>query len=139
MKVNELRIGNLIKVHPRENQEGLLALKEIQQETIIGEMISPRPGYQFRLEFDEIVFIPVNEEWLSKLGFKKDPGQPEYWRDSRGLYDFCFSEEGKNFFINKDLIIGKRPVENVHDLQNGYFFLTGEEITTTIDLERQEP
>jgi hypothetical protein len=130
MKINELRIGNLIKVNPRENQEGLLALKEIQQETIIGEMISPRPGYQFRLKFHEIVFIPINEEWLAKLGFDNDPGEPEKWRDSRGLFDFYFSNDQKNFLVENDVIIGRRPVENVHDLQNGYFFLTGEEITT---------
>lgn len=129
MKINELRIGNLIKVNPRENQEGLLAITEIQKETVIGEMISPRAGYHFRLQFDEIVFIPINEEWLTKLGFSKPNSSDENWQDSRGLFDFHFTDDYDKFLVEDSRSIGIRPIENVHDLQNVYFFLTGEELS----------
>lgn len=129
MKIKELRLGNLIKVNPRENQEGLLAILEIQKETIIGEMIDPRPGYHFRIKFDEIIFIKLDEEWLEKLGFEKDKTNPYIWRDSRRLVDFSFSSQGKKLFVDKENPIGKRAVEYVNDFQNLYFFLTGEEIS----------
>ena len=129
MQVKELRIGNLIKVNPRENQEGLLAIAEIQKETIIGEMISPRPGYHFRIKFDEINFIPLTEEWLEKSGYIKDENDKNLWRDNLQNVDFYFSADGKKQFFDGGNVIGKRSINHVHDFQNGYYFLTGEELT----------
>jgi len=129
MKVKELRLGNLIKVNPRENQEGLLAILEIQKETVIGEMIDPRPGYHFRIKFDEIIFIKLSEEWLEKFGFEKDQTNYDLWRDLRKTMDFSFSPQRETLFVDKENFIGKRPVEYVHDFQNLYFLLTGEEVS----------
>lgn len=124
MNVHGLRIGSLIKISPRENQEGLLAVAEIQKETLIGEMLEPRQGYLFRIKFDEIIQIPITEEWLEKTGFSKDPAGGHRWIDGRGLLDFDFSR--KQFY--KDGLIPSKAVNFVHELQNGYFFLTGEEV-----------
>ena len=77
------------------------------------------------------MFIPVSEEWLVKLGFEKAADQDEKWRDSRGLFDFHFSDDYEKFFVLNNDYIGIRPVENVHDLQNVYYFLTGEELVVS--------
>lgn len=124
MNIRGLRIGNLIKISPRENQEGLLAIAEIQKETLIGEMLEPRQGYLFRVKFDEIIQIPLNEEWLEKTGFSKDPAEEHRWIDGRGLLDFNLSQ--KQFYKNS--LIPSKAVDFIHELQNGYFFLTGKEL-----------
>ena len=123
MNIRALRIGSLIKISPRENQEGLLTVAEIQKETLIGEMLEPRQGYLFRVQFDEIIPIPLSEEWLHRTGFTKDPQDGSCWKDKKGRLSFDFQQ--KRFY--KETIIPSNPIEFVHELQNGYFFLTGEE------------
>ncbi len=128
MITKELRIGNLIEVNPRENQVGLLSVQEIQKETIIGEMLSPKPGYHFRIKFDEIILIPLTEEWLKKAGFvQQNPGEV-LWKNAKGLIDLHFELNGLKKFIYDGILIGKN-IDTVNTLQNGYFFLTGEELS----------
>jgi len=128
MNIKQLRQGSLIKISPRENEEGLLAIQEIQKDNIIGEMLVPRQGYHFRIKFYEIIPIPLTEKWLEMAGFVKDEQDGHLWKDSNNKLDFYFSNEGEKQFIDDGVLIGKVPVEFVHDLQNGYLFLTGKEL-----------
>ncbi|WP_207425578.1 hypothetical protein [Pedobacter sp. SYSU D00535] len=128
MDIKRLRPGNLIKISPRENEEGLLLIQEIHKESIIGEMLVPRQGYHFRIKFYEIMPIPLNEKWLEKAGFVQDENNGELWRDSNKRMDFYFSGLGQKQFYDEEKMIGKFPVEFLHDLQNGYLFLTGKEL-----------
>ncbi len=129
MNIKRLRPGNLIKISPRENEEGLLVIEEIHKENLIGEMIAPRRGYHFRIKFYEILPIPINEDWLQKCGFSKDESEADLWRDTNNRMDFHYSIHGQKQFFSEGRLIGKFPVEFVHDLQNGYLFLTGKELT----------
>lgn len=131
MDIKKLRQGSLIKISPRENEEGYLAIQEIQKDNIIGEMLVPRQGYHFRIKFYEIIPIPLNEKWLAKAGFTQDETDSNLWKDSHQHLDFFFSEKDKKF-IDKGTMIGKVQVEFVHDLQNGYLFLTGKELNVTV-------
>lgn len=123
MNIRELRIGNLIKISPRENQEGLLQIAEIHKESLIGEMLSPRQGYQFRIKFHEIIDILLTPEWLLQAGFELDD---ENIYRHQGFIDFWFKTDVKQFY--RQGVIASRPVETVSQLQNGYLFLTGEEL-----------
>ncbi|WP_207532029.1 hypothetical protein [Desertivirga arenae] len=131
MDIKKLRQGSLIKISPRENEEGYLAIQEIQKDNIIGEMLVPRQGYHFRIKFYEIIPIPLNEKWLSKAGFTQDETDKNLWKDPHQQLDFFFSEKDKKF-KDAGVLIGKVQIEFVHDLQNGYLFLTGKELNITV-------
>lgn len=128
MNIKTLRQGSLIKISPRENEEGFLAIQEIQKDNIIGEMLVPRQGYHFRIKFYEIIPIPLTEKWLSKAGFTKDTEHDNLWVDGNKKMDFHFSNDGEKLFISNGNLIGKNPVEFLHEFQNGYLFLTGKEL-----------
>ncbi|MBC8054910.1 MAG: hypothetical protein H7Y13_17765 [Sphingobacteriaceae bacterium] len=126
MEIQELKLGNLIKISPRENEEGVLFLTDIQQSSIIGEMVTPRQGYHFRIKFDEILPLELSEEWLTKLGFAKAPDNDEIWVDSKNFILFKFSAFESGFMEESRLAV---VIDSMHQLQNMYFTLTGEKLT----------
>lgn len=123
MKANELRIGNFYQY---AGYDGIIytQVKEIKHN-------------QFGLlgDFDGTNFeickpIPLTEEWLLKFGFKY----------SLKFNDFMFKDQNdvfeikpyKNGFLNSVIwhyneIL--QEIKYVHQLQNLYFALTGEELT----------
>lgn len=127
MNIQSLRLGNLIKVYPRPNQEGLLSISEFHKETVIGEMINPRQGYTFRIKFDEINLILITPDWLKSCGFINQP-ETSIWKDSRGYFDLTLDANGENFLYFDNRQIGNVPIKYVSDLQNQYFNLTGIEL-----------
>lgn len=107
MKVQELRIGNYV-------------LKE-------GEEIVITSFTFYNIEKDEYSYEPIQltEEWLLKFGFERRP-----W----GLIinGLLFRDNIKNPCEVLTLEIGngfRTEVKHVHQLQNLYFALTGEELT----------
>lgn len=135
MKAEELRIGNLIKgiYHDYGIDE------EIENETICKVATldvsgnGDYPIYVYSNEdiehFSEFKPIPLTEEWLLKFGF-----------------EFHINANCQNFYYEKDAFICIRGDEDfewfryyngdfyhelkyVHQLQNLYFALTGEELT----------
>lgn len=126
MEIQELKLGNLIKISPRENEEGILFLTDIQQSSIIGEMLVPRQGYHFRIKFDEILPLEISEEWLEKLGFSKTHDQDDVWVDSKNFVLFKFSDLESGFLENGRLAV---VINSVSELQNMYFVLTGEKLS----------
>lgn len=129
MDIKKLRKGSLIKISPRENEEGYLQIEEIQKDNIIGEMLVPRQGYHFRIKFYEIIPIPLTEQWLKKAGYVPEESDKQLWKDPNDRLDFHFSDKK---FVEDGRQIGKSPVEFVHDLQNGYLFLTGKDLNITV-------
>ena len=144
MKANELRIGNLIT---RKNK--VLKVCIIQPDKILVS------GYSWGKYFkcDDLEPIPLTEEWLFKFGFKKYKKQstfcrPEYRKKLRNSWNsyICFHfVDGWELPYSCDIKelpsdvydIRKNhssfPVQNlkinhVHQLQNLYFALTGEEL-----------
>jgi hypothetical protein len=93
--------------------------------------------------------IPLTEEWLLKLGLFKITKKEDLWgNDEIGVYDFKGKIRWSDFFITsntlKDFTLYVATIDDgmesaeclnniiyVHQLQNLWFALTGEELTIT--------
>jgi hypothetical protein len=124
MKANELRIGNYVNV-PNYKQCPFRIdafehcsekfIKVAQEVILNGFEVHPLTWYGGDLQP-----IPLTEEWLLKLGAKKDKIDNTYYLSELEIIL-------PNFFRYKTSMI--RRIEHVHQLQNLYFALTGEELT----------
>ena len=120
MKASELRIGNLVEKY-LEPQISEWIETTVTIQTFIEIGINPdRHGYRP---------IPLTEEWLVKLGFKQMyflGAKINYYVKGSIIYSIIDRHvEYKNGNIN--FII--RKCEHVHDLQNLYHAITGQELT----------
>jgi hypothetical protein len=115
MKASELRIGN--KFYLPNSEIGTISYHEIRLLVVSLE----KPNYKP---------IPLTEEWLLKFGFeinRQTKEENNIWR--------CYSEEGffeveqigSSFFLDDNHCYGTK-INYVHQLQNLYFALTGEEL-----------
>lgn len=117
MKPEELRKGNLFEYDGK-----IFRVKEIRDYIIVGD----RGKGDVDFTIKEISSIQLTEEWLLKFGFNE-------MEPSEYTYD-AYSKRGIQFW-NRDnkLVIEKPsvsyPLKYVHQLQNLYFALTGEELT----------
>ena len=104
MKASELRIGNWFKEDIIEQTYTEITAKQILDfyEDPLDDFYKP---------------IPLTEEWLLKFGFER-------------AYDTCY--QYKNFILNDKFIMMDIDItiqlKHVHQLQNLYFALTGEEL-----------
>ena len=128
MKANELRIGNWVEVYSDDGRYCLLHEVDLIKEDGIGI------GYDFdaKYSWEEITPIPLTEEILLKAGFHKEHEFQDFYIFSES--NWCFTNTGDNLFYirdNTDLAdefgICKK-IDYVHQLQNLYFALTGEEL-----------
>jgi hypothetical protein len=122
MKANELRIGNWIRTSKEEQAVDVLcdSLSTINQHCITYDMVAP---------------IQLTEQWLIRFGFEKDE---EF--DEGGIVDYRYFLHKRNFtlsftsnFSTEDFIYvnynqGGVDCFFIHQLQNLYFALTGEEL-----------
>jgi hypothetical protein len=121
MEANELRIGNYVK----GNSRGHTNVVNIE---ILEYINKTKSGYSP---------IPITEEWLIKFGFKvyRESVVIKAWSIGFNtithdyLFDLCWIKDvfGENkevpFYRN-----GRFKIHYVHQLQNLYFALTGEEL-----------
>jgi len=75
--------------------------------------------------------IELTEEWLTKLGFKNGNKEQSncdlwghYWIEGQEEFELS-GEEGECFFLNTF----DRKYKHVHEIQNLFYCLTGEELT----------
>jgi hypothetical protein len=136
MKANELRIGNYVNVPIQEQCPFRIDafeycsekfIKVAQEVKLNGFEVHPLTWYGGDLQS-----IPLNEEWLLKFGFYINPNYvhpsfDEYILES-GFGIGNFNDE---FWLVDflDQTIGSPKIKYVHQLQNLYFALTGEELT----------
>ena len=107
MKANELRIGNIVYLVDKEKIWEILDGHEID-ECDENPLVQP---------------IPLTEEWLLKFGFISNPYEDRYEKGS--IHIECLKTKGETY-----LWIENMPhIKYVHQLQNLYFALTGEELT----------
>jgi len=110
MKASDLRIGNLVYF---ETDRGKILLPV---ETIRKDKISS--GFEVSYYDDEKTsYIPLTEEWLLKFGFKINGNTMKI--NILGI--------NGSFFFEHEL--GISQISYVHQLQNLYWILTGEELT----------
>jgi len=108
MKAAELRIGNWI------NYLGSGEVQIKDAKALFNSM------EQFDYPYPKVSPIPLTEEWLIKFGF-----------DGQDYNLFTIELSRNQFMILKDewLIVISNNCKYVHQLQNIYFALTGEELT----------
>lgn len=115
MKPTELRIGNYLYCDKAylTRVKGVNE-KEILVNTLFVESIDP---------------IPLAEHWLLKLGFEKTKAN-EYFIDKPTVLGIRFNQIGKTrAIVFRTQSVEVSPIcEYVHQLQNLYFALTGEEL-----------
>lgn len=117
MGANELRIGNIV---------GYKGTSEIAFVELIH-----KNHFDCRDEFGEFTPnakyepIPLTEEWLLKFGFKRIEveGYPVFLNK---IFAIEFYEEESDVLFEN---ISIAQIKYVHQLQNLYFALTGEELT----------
>lgn len=130
MKVTELRIGNLVDISFKE--DGLRFIREINlvHSSFINAIQVPNyDGEIDTLDNINLIYgIPLSEDWFIKFGFKKticgferDDFPMSIEVDSIGYTTFGFEYYGGDKF--------EKEIKYVHQLQNLYFVLTGEELT----------
>ena len=117
MKANELRIGNYVEVFV-----SFCLIKEEQVIDIMCDSINTKSHEN--MTFDYIEPIPLTEEWLNRFGFRKSG---IYWFDSHDeLLSYSFKKN--TIAIGRMGIYFENKIHYVHQLQNLYFALTGEEL-----------
>lgn len=108
IKANEIRIGNWFDFYGRPMQVRPITINDI----FYGKIYEP---------------LPLTEEWLIKFGFKKPAHS---WNG-----DIFHLTEWDEFPLNWAVAMDKNgailvlKLKYVHQLQNLYFALTGEELT----------
>jgi hypothetical protein len=129
MKANELRIGNWVQINNQEwpNLKGVkfkvtsIECNALMLYSIRGIGNSNYNQYDYNIEP-----IPLTEEWLLKFGFASNPYQDRY--EKGVLHIECDKTKGY-----LQLWCEQLPqaifIKYVHQLQNLYFALTGQELT----------
>lgn len=110
MKENELRVGNYVNL-PHGDCQILYFLK-------VGVHLTDGNGGTFH----SLKPIPLTEEWLVKFGLNNYPNRKNFY--NLGEYSILLTTETTLFYIGRNII----KIKYVHQLQNLYFALTGEEL-----------
>ena len=132
MNANELRVGNWV-----EANSPMMQVKEITEHTV-GLYMPGSEADPFLYDIDEINPIPLSPEILHKYGFESlfnsDPQERPASKVYRlGQFTIHQKNEDVNCFeyFSGDYIVN---LSALHQLQNLYHALTGEELphTTTV-------
>jgi len=133
MKANELRINNWVDVNGHQRQ------------------LNPSDFYGLSVAQDDYQPIPLTKEWLERFGFIHND---KYCRYDSKMWNVRNRPEGKEISMNVWKVTGKKDdgfwgvtlreeltfddvtptaIQYVHQLQNLYFALTGEELNQNKD------
>lgn len=133
LQAKDIRIGNLV------NWKGTPCLIEGIQRMADADVEPARTGYTVDLLHngeiiqtpwvEDIEPIPITSEWLERMGFK-DGGPHDGGEHSWRIPDFEFGYDGRSFyFYDGNNCVQVSDSSFVHQLQNLYHALTGEELT----------
>jgi hypothetical protein len=120
MKASELRIGNLLYFFKDTPAMVVSISSDSLYLTQGGGFINPKT--------EECEPIPLTEDWLLKFGFELINN--EYWQSRNSEFKLYWTVN-KNKMIpefNEKRLIAGYDFKYVHQLQNLYFALTGEEL-----------
>jgi hypothetical protein len=114
MKASELRIGNLVQTNFKKEKE-ITDIKLIDFKENFFKLYDP---------------IPLTEEWLLKFGFEMINSSPINYK-IYSLKDITFYViKDSNIELYDKIVYSEqyKHIESVHQLQNLYFALYGEEL-----------
>lgn len=131
IQANELRIGNLIL----DRGEKVLRVDWFEREKICMKMvIRGTEVHPLTEEVKHLHPIPLTEEMLLKCGFKKSPVFGAYYIDVDDELQIYVGTTKRISLINQldeDEHYSIIQVDSLHQLQNLYFALTGEELNVS--------
>lgn len=114
MKTTDLRIGN------RTNNGVVIGIADGYIECAGNYNITGRTSFRDA----DLEPEPLTEEWLKKFGFEYEPGSIDVW----WVGSFGIDAAGKSYHYTCGEYIHGIGIKHVHQLQNLYFALTGEEL-----------
>lgn len=118
MKVTELRIGNWIQ--DREGRE--CRVTELHEDD--DEITALVKGGFTVLPHKP---IPITAEWLERFGLRPTNERPYSWKD--GVYEYFVNIGQERLVVwDNNVPMNGYPCKYVHQLQNLYHALTGEEL-----------
>lgn len=142
----ELRIGNLVRL--RNSEIDIEAcVNGVWNDTARGRSSVHLEGNGIINTIDQIEGVPLTEEWLEKFGFEKNvtPVTDFFNIALPGIGDKTmkvtieFGNQYASVADKGDLVILRNSDFHgqfmVHELQNLYFVLTGEELTIKVEEE----
>lgn len=128
INVTELRVGNIV-LYTQDNDELPVLKIDGDNKTICLDLLL---GLNMQVNEQDIEPIPLTPEWLERMGFVKNTR--EEWDGPKielehSLEWFTIKGYGPDSFMlmGSEWTTGK-PFQFVHQLQNLYFALTGEEL-----------
>jgi len=126
MKANELRIGNLVTDRGGKTlRVNYFDRYKVNQVMYIGD----NEVHPLTEEFCFCKPIPLTEEWLLKFGFEKDLNtKSNYFKRINEDYLTIYKEGLWSIGIPYENGGTDMKINHVHQLQNLYFALTGEEL-----------
>jgi hypothetical protein len=123
MKVQELRIGNLLRDKVSKTE---LEVIELTENNITTKVID-RSKFPLKDEWG-LEYIPLTEEWKLKFGFEKTEWDNfNSYRLMIGNNEYAIILYSDGNCEVGDIITCK--IEYVHQLQNFYFAIKGKELT----------
>ncbi|OPC36155.1 hypothetical protein [Elizabethkingia miricola] len=111
MEIKELRLGNYVKY---ERNSVYFTVESIE---FVNNLVNAT-------DIEYLEPISLTEEWLLKFGFEKSESLSNCTKITNG-YKFDFAG-GEVLYLDS---IRLKHIKYVHQLQNLYFALTGEELT----------
>lgn len=118
MRANELRIGNLVLINSNIHEVDVVDYNQVIA-TVTG-----------LIELKYVKPIPLTEEWLLRFGFDKS-GLYHAKNQVYIYYERRWTDTGYEYRFNYTSI----KIKHIHQLQNLYFALTGEELTIKNDTD----
>lgn len=154
MKANELRIGNYIYIDSRDELRTIVEIRHTMVSVKYIRSDTNQP-HQSMVEYDRLTPITLTEEWLLKFGFAEllvNHGKIKDYRLNctppgyKHEYFFVFrfrerNDEDFRMYWYPQATNGSMhtfPCKYVHQLQNLFFALTGEELTLITELSQIE-
>ena len=120
INAKELRIGNLVKDHLGRIQ----TVAEVRHDAYICYL---RNGAKLKYKLNTTQPIPLTEEWLEKFGFEENT--LIFFRNVNKDFTFKIVANGSKFnFVPHFAQKWDVELKSVHQLQNLYFCLCGEEL-----------
>ena len=137
MKPQELRIGNIVKIDDEYLGPIEGKVTSLNEKAEVELLLSVNKGNirYFHCGSDDIFPIPITNELLLKIGFKKDVDENSLYRYAidNCLFEIRLWDSGtliklENYCEDcvRKVHLPKTP--NLHQLQNAYYLLTGEEL-----------
>lgn len=136
MNTKELRIKNLVSVENRAGGQSPTEILSIRPSGVTCHNYNLEENSQLLYEIDcdceEINPIPLTEEWLLKFGFLRDGAY--YSHQNLNILAARAKIGGGEVFVMPNNKFANE-LKYVHQLQNLYFVLTGEELKTAEEYE----